>query len=584
MLSILKPFARKSPAAHSADRRRLRWQVESLEGRDLPAPLIVGTLADAGPGSLRDAITQANANPVFTEIDIEVTGNINIYSPLPALTGKYAIKGPGADQGRIVADNCRVFTIAPGADIEIVGLTLTDGFAPSGEGNIGPHGGDISNAGNLKLESVDVLHGYAVEGGGIYNAGSMSIYDSTLDRNVCYASSGGALGAAYFGDSGSSLYMVNSTVAQNYASGDHAYIGGLLFAAGSQGTLSDCTIAHNYSQYNAAAPNDSYAAGLAVIWAPSRADVQLFNTIVADNYLGDSGTKTHDVWGPLMYTSRFNLIGNGDWAMGIADQNGGNKVGSAGGPFYFTGFGTLGNHGGRVPTLDIQAGSDAIDAGDTEYLPDLPVDARAHKRVVGDQVDIGAYEYQPSSVHVNFTASPAPVAGQPVTLTLTVTPDTPNSNAVNGFVTFYVNSYDTPNFLGRVDVVNGQAVLADVTLPADATLIGAQYEGDDEFGLAVAGELSVAQGPGGGGGVVNPIVADPGGPADPGVPAGGQPANPGGPVVAQPVGSQTSSPHGTITKHGKGHPAPAPKKHAIPRGPVHRGAAHAPLHKPHKGR
>jgi hypothetical protein len=584
MLSICKPFARKSPKTSRADRRRLRWQVESLEGRDLPAPLVVGTLADVGPGSLRDAITQANANPVFTEIDIEVTGNINIYSPLPTLTGKYAIKGPGADQGRIVADNCRVFTIAQGADVEIVGLTLAEGIAPSGEGNIGPHGGDIYNAGNVTLKSVDVLHGYAFEGGGIYNAGSMSIYDSTLDRNVCFGSSGFAIGAAYYGISGSSLYMVNSTVAQNYASGDGAYTGGLLFDAGSQGTLSDCTIAHNYSQYNAADPKDIFAAGLAVIWSPSRGDVQLFNTIVADNYLNDSGTKAHDVYGPLMYTSRFNLIGNGDWAFGIADQNGGNKVGSANGPFYFTGFGTLGNHGGRVPTLDIQAGSDAIDAGDTEYLPDLPVDARAHKRVVGNQVDIGAYEYQPGSVHVDFTASPAPVAGQPVTLTMTVTPDTPNSNVVKGFVTFYVNSYDTPNFLGRIDVVNGQAVLADVTLPADATLIGAQYEGDDEFGLAVAGELAVARAPGGGGGVVNPIVADPGGTVDPGVPTGGQPANPGGPVVGQPIGGQTGTSHGTITKHQKGHLAPVSKGHAVPPGPLHRGAVHAPLHKPHKGR
>src|SRR5262249_58430944 len=118
--------------------------------------------------------------------------------------------GPGADQGRIVADNCRVFTVAPGADVEIVGLTLAEGIAPSGEGKIGPHGGDISNAGNLTLKSVDVLHGYALEGGGIYNAGSMSIYDSTLDRNVCFApTASSAFGAAYYGSSGSRPYPAN---------------------------------------------------------------------------------------------------------------------------------------------------------------------------------------------------------------------------------------------------------------------------------------------------------------------------------------------------------------------------------------
>src|SRR5438874_10567770 len=46
-----------------SSRRAFRPWLESLEGRHLPSTFLVTTTADAGPGSLRQAITDANANP-----------------------------------------------------------------------------------------------------------------------------------------------------------------------------------------------------------------------------------------------------------------------------------------------------------------------------------------------------------------------------------------------------------------------------------------------------------------------------------------------------------------------------------------
>ena len=75
------------PAVPSVRRRRPR--VETLEDRLVPASYHVTSLLDDGsPGTLRDAILQANANPGPDTIDFQVSGTITIdeSSPLPAFT------------------------------------------------------------------------------------------------------------------------------------------------------------------------------------------------------------------------------------------------------------------------------------------------------------------------------------------------------------------------------------------------------------------------------------------------------------------------------------------------------------------
>jgi hypothetical protein len=76
----------KQPFCHTRRRRRrsLSLRLELLEDRALPSAYVVTTTADSGPGSLRDAINQINAdtsqtlyasptNPGLDEIDFDIT-------------------------------------------------------------------------------------------------------------------------------------------------------------------------------------------------------------------------------------------------------------------------------------------------------------------------------------------------------------------------------------------------------------------------------------------------------------------------------------------------------------------------------
>src|SRR5262245_21625583 len=91
-----------------ARRRSTRLQVEVQENRTLPSAYVVTTTADSGPGSLRDAIIQVNADTSHTlytspsdpnkdEIDFQITGSgvqtIMPLSALPAITNAVIVDG-----------------------------------------------------------------------------------------------------------------------------------------------------------------------------------------------------------------------------------------------------------------------------------------------------------------------------------------------------------------------------------------------------------------------------------------------------------------------------------------------------------
>jgi hypothetical protein len=77
----------------SSRRKAYRPQVEGLEGRWLPGT--VTTLADAGPGSLRDAIANT---PADGTVDFQpgLTGTITLTSAGLTIDHALTISGPGA--------------------------------------------------------------------------------------------------------------------------------------------------------------------------------------------------------------------------------------------------------------------------------------------------------------------------------------------------------------------------------------------------------------------------------------------------------------------------------------------------------
>ena len=79
--------------------RAIGLGVESLEGRQLLATLTVFDNADAGPGSLRTAIEQANLDqaPDTIVFDPSVTGTIVLSSSLAGSRDRYHPKRSGTD-------------------------------------------------------------------------------------------------------------------------------------------------------------------------------------------------------------------------------------------------------------------------------------------------------------------------------------------------------------------------------------------------------------------------------------------------------------------------------------------------------
>ena len=113
--------------------------LEQLEGRQVLAAFVasetyvVNTLADSGPGSLREAIIAANTHKGADAIDFSVAGTISLKSALPAVTGPLELDGssaPGYAGKPIVTldfQNNAGLVVSAGADGSVIkSLSLVD--------------------------------------------------------------------------------------------------------------------------------------------------------------------------------------------------------------------------------------------------------------------------------------------------------------------------------------------------------------------------------------------------------------------------------------------------------------------------
>jgi hypothetical protein len=172
------------------------WLVEPLEGRVVPATITVTSLADAGAGTLRAAIEQANLDTARDTITFapSVTGTITLSTALPDLSTNMIIAGPGpsaltvARSGADGTPDFRIFTVAAGVEVAISGLTLTGGSEVSV--------GGIDNSGTLTLTHSTLSGSTATgggddHGGGIFNTGTLTLTHSTLSGNAAKDGVGG---------------------------------------------------------------------------------------------------------------------------------------------------------------------------------------------------------------------------------------------------------------------------------------------------------------------------------------------------------------------------------------------------------
>jgi hypothetical protein len=146
---------------------------------------------NAGPGSLRQAIMDANDTPAVADlIRIDVTGTVNLGTPLETLLGELEIRGPGANQFTVrrsmaAVGTFRIFKVQSGAAVEISGLTVTNGRVTPASPPPNS-GGGIENEGTLTLRGVVVSDNEVAQftqafGGGIANAGGGEL---TIERSI----------------------------------------------------------------------------------------------------------------------------------------------------------------------------------------------------------------------------------------------------------------------------------------------------------------------------------------------------------------------------------------------------------------
>jgi hypothetical protein len=421
------------------------------------AMFTVVNLADSGPGSLRQAVLDANASGGPDEIAFAVPGTIALTSGEMAITDDLAVNGPGAGLLTVSGGGqSRIFNVDDGSpeviEVTLSGLTLTHGFVPGPGGtggavlvdretltildslisdstadfggNVGASnatlrienstlrggaatfGGNLHTAGQLTLERSTVSGGSAQSGGGIslnLSPGQSDIRFSTISGNSS-SQYGGGIDVAF-----GNLRIEGCTISGNVAGSQRGFGFGGGISAESFVDIVDSTISGNLSQlfgggiyFEPADMGEQLPVG----------DITLRLTTLSNNTALEGGNLyIHSTRGESSIDH--SILANGVpedvggelqevpvtysliEAFAVAIDNPSNAHNLFGvDPL----LGPLRNNGGPTKTHDLLPGSPAIDAGDPA-IPDPPAaDQRGLARIFGPAVDLGSVEAQPGIV------------------------------------------------------------------------------------------------------------------------------------------------------------------------------------------
>jgi hypothetical protein len=223
-------------------------------------PIEVTNTNNSGPGSLRQAITDANNNPgidgiTFSEatngIPIQLTGstadNANIEGDLDILDGgDLTIMGNGAANTIIDGGGTdRVFHTCPAGSCTNT-VTLSNLTIQNGDPGLGHSGGGLYNNGST-VNIIDSLIGGAGNGNQASAGGGLSNVNGTMTLDATIVSANTALGAGGIYNK-ATLNIQNGSVVGGIGAGNQAINGdggGILNAAGGTITIDNSTVSAN---------------------------------------------------------------------------------------------------------------------------------------------------------------------------------------------------------------------------------------------------------------------------------------------------------------------------------------------------
>ena len=342
------------------------------EWSGLLATFTVTNTNNAGPGSLRQAIIDANSAPGADTI-ILPAGTYVLSGDLD-ITDDVTITGAGATTTILDGGgNDRVFNVSSGT-VDMSGLTIRNGDAGGSAGG----GMRIGSGGNVTLTNVIVSGNVAGDGGGIHNSGTLVLTDVEISGNSGPSGWGGGLynnaataqlervtfsgnvagkdgGGIYNFGVGARLELTNVTISGNTATSD----GGGIYTSRPVNIITNSTIALNTA---------SSGGGIYVQGAQGQAVLK--NTILDNNTGGNTNKALTSLGNNIDSDGTAGLAGPGDQ---VIDPM----------------LGPLQDNGGPTETHALLAGSPAINAGTNVGAP--AVDQRGGARDA--TTDIGAFEF-----------------------------------------------------------------------------------------------------------------------------------------------------------------------------------------------
>jgi len=366
--------------------------------------------ADSGAGTLREAITNAEANDTITFAGNVTTVTLTNYGF--TLNKNITIIG-NEENNTVITSNSRHFTLEEMAGITLClnNLTLKDGYAIT-------CGGAIFNrsANTLTLNNcVFVNNRTGSACGAVYNQGKLTINNCFFENNSTTNGVGAVL-------NGGEMYINNSTFINNKGTE-----GAIYSYSNTITSITDCIFKENKGEIASAFRNRGVATVVNSLF--------IFNEHFSTNLIYDrSGTISNysglesEREGMYLTIVNSTIADNSD-EVGLYNgaqitlhnniiwNNGTNDVYTSNNGTTTTSYNLIGTSNtdlsgngniiGENPLFvgdydySLQKESPAIDKGNNDYLPiETTKDLAGNPRISNGTVDMGAYEYQQQNVSV----------------------------------------------------------------------------------------------------------------------------------------------------------------------------------------